>query len=149
MGVSLSWVPRDAPLAIGACSAWGASALRLGRRLSLLNDQELAQLRGVAGDECMALVGDETNMPWVDGISYFGRDDRAPSLWLPTHSQPSVHPALLARAFGKRFGAQSQIIIHSDRADIINVSNALSVSRTTLLSWVMYQEKRLQKEGIS
>ena len=52
---------------------------------------------GASGDAVLILGSD---LPWIDGLVWLGRDPRAPELLLPTRYEPPVHPGLIARRLG-------------------------------------------------
>lgn len=91
-------VPREPPLPASAAVATGAAATALAQRLLAESDQALAALRGLAGDRLLAVLGDERDLPWVDGVLYLGADPDAPRLLLPTALAPSVGVALYETA---------------------------------------------------
>lgn len=98
--MNLFWSPRLEPLPISALLATGASALALQVRLIQLlqaQDPRSARWQGLGGLGWIVVVGED--LPWVDGLTFLGKDPQAPQLLLPTHLQPQIHPVLLARAF--------------------------------------------------
>src|SRR5687767_9313735 len=100
--LSLEWRKRAEPLAPCAALGLGAAASRLLARLLLADDEQLGRLRGVGSGGLIVLLGAEADLPWVDGIRYFGRDAAAPDLLLPTRYEPTVPVPLLARAAVRR-----------------------------------------------
>ncbi len=98
MPIAVTWSPRPQPLR--PCAAWarGEAARRLARRLLATNDETLERLRGVAGSDLLLVLGDEENLPWVDGIGYLGTSAEATALLLPTQLAPSVPEDLFERA---------------------------------------------------
>jgi hypothetical protein len=102
MRFPVTWRPRPRPLEPAGVAARGAAARALAGRLLARGDEELARLSGVAGPELLIALGAPDDLPWVDGVSYLGRDPDAPLLLLPTNRQPSVHPRLLQDALLRR-----------------------------------------------
>jgi hypothetical protein len=102
----LAWHPRLVPLEPVGVAARGEAARALIRRLLARTDEDLGRLSGVAGQEVILLLGAATDLPWVEGAAYLGRDPRAPSLLLPTNRHPGVPLALLERALLARAGRQ-------------------------------------------
>lgn len=98
-------VPREPPLPPCAAVATGAAAIALARRLLAESDQTLAALRGLAGDQLLAILGDERDLPWVDGVVYLGADPDAPRLLLPTALAPSVAAAFYETAVLRHLAA--------------------------------------------
>lgn len=82
--LAVQWVPREPPLRPTAVAAIGEPAVRLVARLRAWSAHRPWQ--GVAGPGWLVLSGDDP--PWVDGVSFLGRDPAAPRLLLPTHSIP-------------------------------------------------------------
>jgi hypothetical protein len=100
----VTWTDREPPLVPCAVAATGDTARRLAQRLLELDRAIFSRLYGVAGQTTLLVLGAEANLPWVDGVSYLGRDAAAPELLLPTHIEPLVPTAnLLERALRKRF----------------------------------------------
>ena len=87
MRVVVEAFARESPLTPSALIAEGASAHALLLRL-LEEPEHLHTLQGVVhqqGDACLiALQGEDSNLPWVEGVSYFGIDAHAPRLRLST-----------------------------------------------------------------
>src|SRR5215470_16947292 len=96
--IEVTWRARLFPLAPIGAAARGNAARALARRLLARDDEALGLLKGVAGSGVIIVLGEEESLPWVDGVSYLGRDERAPSLVLPTVLEPSVPPELFERA---------------------------------------------------
>ncbi len=91
--MSLPWVPREPPLPVAGLVAEGAARVAVLRRL--LQRQEAAQagVSGVVGDDLVVLLG--VGLPWVDGVTWIGRDAHWPGLYLPTLQLPDVPLDLL------------------------------------------------------
>lgn len=66
-------------------------------------------LDAVATTRALVLFGETDALPWVRSIRYFGRDIRAPNLWLPTALEPLVPLDLLERAIRKRIPGPSLV----------------------------------------
>ena len=86
MQVLVEAFARESPLTPSALIAEGASAHAL--LLRLLDEPDLHALQGVVhqeGDACLiALLGEASKLPWVEGVSYFGTEPIAPRLRLST-----------------------------------------------------------------
>lgn len=87
--ITVSWSPREVPLAIDGAVAVGDVARRWARRL--LADPP----QGVVTDDALVVLGPE--VPWVDGLVYIGREPGVPGLWMDTRLSPSVPADLLRR----------------------------------------------------
>lgn len=132
----ISWVPRETPLLPAAVAARGDAALRLARRLLLLDDESLARLEGVAGNELIVIKGAAEDLPWVEGVQYLGVDHDAPALLLPTNYEASLPKPLLARALAARAGESGTIAVLPQPALLVPMKSARSVSRQALTEWI-------------
>lgn len=132
----ISWTPRQTPLLPVAVAARGDAALRLARRLLLLDDASLARLEGVAGDELIVIKGAEEDLPWVEGVQYLGIDSEAPTLLLPTNYEASWPQPLLARALATRAGESGTIAVLPQPALLVPMKSARPVSRQRLIDWI-------------
>jgi hypothetical protein len=99
--IGISWASRSVPLRPAAVLGQGSVASILARALV----DGLA--RGVdldvhASDGFLLAIGDEHDLPWVDGATWLGRDG---PLLIPTSLEPSLDTGLLARAIARRIGA--------------------------------------------
>lgn len=134
--ISIEWQPRSTPLQPTAVAATGASAVRLGRRLLLLEDEALAGLQGVAAEDSLLIMGNGENLPWTKEAVYLGRDNLAPSILLPTVYEPTIPAALLERALMQRFKDQVPFAVLLDPGRIISFGGALQIKRTILQKWL-------------
>jgi hypothetical protein len=123
----VSWTPRQEPLAPRAVAAWGPAARALARRALG------RRLDGVAGDDLLVLLGEADALPWADGAVYLGRDERAPSLLLPTALEPDVPVELFERALLARHPETPLAVF--DRW-IVPVGAARPVERDRLAAWL-------------
>jgi hypothetical protein len=138
-GLAIGWRPRARPLDPRAVVARGAAAKALVEKLLARDDAALAKLSGVtsaasaAGDGLILVLGESAELPWVDGVSYLGRDPAAPSLLLPTASEPDVPVELLERAIVARFaGVAAPIAVLPEAGAIIGVGGARPIVRGVL-----------------
>ena len=87
MRVEVQACTREVPLTPCVVVAEGTAARAL-LRLLLDDVTRITSLRGVVHHEgealLLALLGQETDLPWVEGVSYFGIDPNAPRLRLST-----------------------------------------------------------------
>lgn len=95
-GALLEWEARWPPLEPVFAVARGVVAVTLARQL-LAAPARLAALRGVVAPKLLAVTGSE--LPWVDGVEYFGRDGAAAWLLVPTHRRPRVPTSWLERRY--------------------------------------------------
>ena len=97
------WIRRTVPLAPAAVLAEGPAAAAMARRLLQRTDEELSRLRGVSAPGLILLEGDD--LPWVDGVTWLGRDEAAAGLLVPTLLEPPFSIALLQRSLASKPGA--------------------------------------------
>ena len=134
---SWRWLSRTDPLQPAAVAARHAASAAMARRLLGRDDEGLAALRGVAGHETLLIIGPAELLPWVDGAVYLGRDPRAPSLLLPTHTEPALCAALIERALLAAFPAHlPPIALLPSERTILSANAARPISRTVLLDWL-------------
>jgi hypothetical protein len=133
----VEWKPRDTPLPVRAVVASGFEAKVLGRKLATLDDDVLRGLAAVAGDDVLVVLGDETALPWIDGVLYLGRDESAPNLLLPTALAPTLPPALLEAAIRKVAPQASPIAVVPAPARLIPCGAARAIDRTQLAVWLV------------
>lgn len=100
--VSLQWGPRWPPLDAEFVVGRGFAGRHLARAV-LATPTRLAGLRGVLSPDVLALTG--ADLPWVDGVEYFGREEGAPWLLMPTTRECSVRAAWLEHRFRATSGA--------------------------------------------
>jgi hypothetical protein len=81
------------------------------------------------------VLGPESELPWVDGVVYLGREAAAPGLLVPTHLSPDVPIALLEAAV-LRSVQGSPVAVVPDARQLIDVGAARAIDRATLLAWV-------------
>ena len=134
--IEVRWRPRREPLAPVGAAARGAAAARLARRLLEEDDDQLAELKGVGGQGVLVILGAAERLPWVEGVTYLGRDERAPALLLPTALEPSAPAALVERAFAARFPKLMPCAVLTGPAALVPVAGARPVAREALLRWV-------------
>ena len=113
----------------------------------------LTALRGLAGDRLLAILGDERDLPWVDGVIYLGADPDAPRLLLPTALAPSVAAAIyevavlrhLAAAAASSAAPAAQLalltaspiaVLPPPHDTFFSVASAAALSRPRLVAWL-------------
>ena len=144
---SLEWLAREPPLAARVVVAQDDAALRLVDRLLDMTDDALARIEGVASRRHpeaqstvrpslgYALVALRTSgeLPWVDGVRYFGEATEAPGVYLPTVRRPTGPLELQAAALRRK--APSGPIVWLQDGRIIPLSDARPLDRATLTAW--------------
>jgi hypothetical protein len=104
--VPVTWVSREPPLTPVVVIGVGEVGERLLARAR--SDAEPSRWTGVRSDGLVALCG--SDLPWVDGVSYFGEDPDAKGLHVPTWLKTQLHPALVARAL-RRLGVVGPVAL--------------------------------------
>jgi hypothetical protein len=138
--IPVTWQPRDVPLVPAAVAARGAVARRLARRLLDFGDDALANLRGAAGGEFLIVTGSEESLPWVDGVTYLGRDARAPSLLVPTTLEPAVPIALFERALTAKFPGMAPLAVLADAA-VAPMVSLRPIARESVAEWLRSRDE--------
>jgi hypothetical protein len=135
--IEVVWRPRASPLApVGLVARGAGAATRLARRLLSEPDEVLSALKGVCAPELLLILGQEESLPWVDAVTYLGRDESSPSLLLPTTLEPSVPLPLLERAIAGRFKNVSPCALLVNPGLIVPLSQARAVARSALTGWL-------------
>lgn len=130
--IEINWRPRADSLQPLAAIAFGEAVAGLRARLLKLDDDGLRKLQGVFGDAVLFVAGE--NLPWSDGVVYLGKDDRAPSIFLPTNLAPDVPVEVFAAAVARRFGEHLPVAIVGKT--VVAVGAMRPVSREILLKVV-------------
>jgi MoxR-vWA-beta-propeller ternary system domain bpX5 len=135
--VRLTWRPRCRPLAPIAAAAAGHASRALAARVLDRGDDALARLRGLAGAGVLVLIGEEDQLPWVDGVVYLGRDSLSPALLLPTSREPLLPPSLLERAVLSHLRRpETPVALLADPPVILSTGSARPVDRARLRTWL-------------
>lgn len=134
--IAVRWTPRGAPLAARAVVGAGPAARALGRRLLDLGDDRFGELAAVASDDVLVVLGEQAALPWIDGVTYLGRDESAPELLLPTALSPTVPPAVLGAAIRARMPHTAQVAVLAAPARLIDCGAARAIDRDRLRAWL-------------
>lgn len=134
----VTWSDREPPLTACAIAASGEVARRLASHLLELDRSAMGRLSGVAGKNSIVLLADETNLPWVDGALYLGRDPMAPALLLPTRIEPAVPAAnLFERALLNRFSKYGlPLAVLPETLSVISCYEARPITRSRIEEWL-------------
>jgi len=135
----LALVPREPPLEPRGVAARGAAATALARRLLRLDPAHLSRLVGVAGAGLLVVIGEATDLPWTDGVTYLGFDD---GLWMPCWLQPSVHPQLAARALARGGKGPHALLPASDLggSTVVPLGDVHGLDAARLAEWLSTRE---------
>lgn len=134
--VPIVFAPRDEPLLPCAAYAFDSAGAALARRLLGSSDASLRLLTGVASSRLVLVVGPETELPWVPGVSYLGRDDAEPALLVPTALTANVSVELLAEAVFSRLGRRESCALLPEPPLLVPLGRALTLSRAQLGAWL-------------
>lgn len=134
--IEVTWHPRLVPLAPIGVAAQGVAATRLAHRLLQEPSEALLRFKGVSGPGLLVVLGVEQLLPWVDMVTYLGRDLQSPSLLLPTTLEPSVPFSLLERALTTRFAGVAPCALLLNPLSIIPLTEARPLARKSLLKWL-------------
>ena len=119
-----------------AVIAFGDVAKDMARKLLASDDAKWPSLKGVATSDVIVLLGEAVSLPWVDGVSYLGSDERAPHLLLPTNREPNVPLDLLERALIERSPFPTPLALIETRNTVVSLAQARELCRDVLSSWL-------------
>ncbi len=136
--INIRWTQRDDPLMPVGVAAVGDQAHALARR-ALRGDCTglMDRLRAVATVDALLLLGCVSDLPWVEGAVYLGKDPKAGSLLIPTNMVPSVPIDAVARCFVTYFAdVQPPIVILPEHRRVFSSAPALPLARSHLVRWL-------------
>jgi hypothetical protein len=131
MALEPTWIERAAPLTPAGLVAPIGVVPALRARLLARDDEALARLRGVATASEWIVIGPEGELPWIDGLTYIGRDPEAPALWVPTYLALTPPAPLVERAIRARFGEPPFVVIGSPMR-VVSMGAARPLDRGTM-----------------
>ena len=136
--VEVGWTQRQDPLTPVGVAAVGTRARALARRLL---DRDLAapleRLRAAATADALVILGAASDLPWVDGVVYLGKDPKAGSLLIPTNIAPSVPIDALERSLvGRLAGVETPIVVLPLNKRIFSAAPALPLGTLHLIRWL-------------
>jgi hypothetical protein len=125
----VDWVPRAEPLT--------PLVARIPRQEldALLNRELTGDMRGLAVDDALFLFASLENLPWTPNVRYFGRDAEAPTLFLPSHSQPSIPHELFERCLRRRYGFSGPLLVDPQAGRVIGVVADSVITHQALLQF--------------
>ena len=132
------WIPREPPLPPRVVVAEADAAFRLVDRLLRWTDDALTRVEGVAAAptadprQLIALRA-SVDLPWADGVRYFGEAAEAPGVYLPTVRRPSGPIELLTAALRRQ--APPGPIVWMPDGRIVPLASARPLDRETLTAW--------------
>jgi hypothetical protein len=116
-------------------AARGTAATSLAHRL-LQDPDSLPHYKGVGAPGLLVILGEEEQLPWVDGVVYLGHDSQSPSLLFPTNLEPSVPVALLQRSLAVVHNYSGPCALLLDPPSIVPLSEARTIARASLIKWL-------------
>ena len=131
----MTWRPRFTPLVPVGVAARGTAATRLANRLLRAPDS-LSHYKAVGAPGLLVVLGEETQLPWVDGVVYLGHDSQSPSLLFPTNLEPSVPAALLERSLATVHNYAGPVALLLDPPSIVQLAEARTIARASLVKWL-------------
>lgn len=84
----------------------------------------------------LVILGEEKQLPWVDGVVYLGHDSQSPSLLFPTNLEPSVPAALLQRSLAVVHKNNGPCALLLDPPSIVPLSEARTIAQASLIKWL-------------
>jgi hypothetical protein len=135
--LQITWRFREEPRVPVAVVASGETAKELATKLLSSDQMQWTNWKGVATSNTIVLLGEAESLPWVDGVSYLGSDERAPHLLLPTNREPNVPTDLLQQALIERSPFPPPLAFVESRNMVVSLSHARELSRDVLKSWLL------------
>ena len=111
------------------------AATKLAHRL-LRDPDSLSHYKGVGAPGLLVVLGEEKQLPWVEGVVYLGHDAESPALWFPTNLEPSVPAALLERSLAVVHKQAGPCAVLLDPPAIVPLSEARTIAQASLLKWL-------------
>ena len=134
--LQITWHFREEPRVPVAVVASGETAKELAKKLLSFDAAQWANWKGIATSDTIVLLGEAESLPWVDGVSYLGSDERAPHLLLPTNREPNVPADLLQQALIEGSPFPPPLAFVETRNMVVSLSHARELSRDVLKSWL-------------
>ncbi len=128
--LEIHWKNRLDSLQPSALVVFGISMIYLKDRLLLFDDEKLSSLQGVFAGDLLFITGKSENLPWIDGGIYLGKDQDAPSIFLPTNLRPDIPIDLFEKALLRKFAGQKPFAVVGNK--IIPVGKMRPISRKIL-----------------
>lgn len=131
--LEIKWQNRLDSLEPLALIAFDQVALRLQKKLLSLDDEKLSALQGVFAENLLFVQGQSENLPWIDGGIYLGKDQNAPSIYLPTNLRPNLPLDLFEKSLLLKFAEQKPFAVVENK--IIPIGKMRPISRKVLVSF--------------
>ncbi len=136
--IGIRWTQRETALAPVGVAAVGDRARALARRLLRGdNAEQIEGLRSAGTEDALVFLGEASNLPWVDGVIYLGRDPKARFLLIPSNMVPSVPVDALERALAGRFtDVRPPIVVLPAHGRVFSAAGALPLAKAHLTRWL-------------
>lgn len=128
--LEIKWKNRFDSLQPLALIAFNESAIHLKEKLLSFDDERLFGLQGVFAENLLFIAGVSENLPWIDGGIYLGKDENAPSIFLPTNLRPAMPIDLFEKSLLHKFSGQRPFAVIKNQ--IIPVGKMRPISRNVL-----------------
>jgi hypothetical protein len=126
--LEIKWHSRLDALEPLALIAFEDAARNLKARLLSLNDENLSSLQGVFAENLLFIAGE--SLPWIDGGIYLGKDQNAPTIFLPTNLRPDLPVDLFEKSMLLKFADQRPFAVVKNQ--IIPLGKMRQISREIL-----------------
>lgn len=128
------WVQTEDVLTPALCLIQKAQFETLNTRLLKYSDQRLSELRGVWNHSFVVLIGEESALPWLEQVSYYGNHPHSPHLYTPTQLVCSLSHDIVQRLVLAQYG-NGNYVLDPEEKRIIPLHQARIVDREFLLSF--------------
>ncbi len=140
--LEIKWQNRFDSLQPLALIAFDDSAIRLKEKLLTFDDEKLLNLQGVFAENLLFITGKSENLPWIDGGIYLGKDQNAPTIFLPTNLRPTIPIDLFEKSLLRKFVAQKPFAVVKNK--IIPIGKMLPISRKILSDLIFNAKTRTE-----
>ncbi len=131
--LEIKWQNRFDSLEPRALIVFDEAATRLKEKLWSFDDERLSGLQGVFAENLLFIAGTSENLPWINGGIYLGKDENAPSIFLPTNLRPNLPIDLFEKSLLLKFTEQKPFAVLKNQ--IIPVGQLRVISRKVLIEF--------------
>lgn len=128
--LEIKWQNRFDSLEPLALIAFDESVIHLKEKLLTFDDERLSALQGVFAENLLFIAGASENLPWINGGIYLGKDEIAPSIYLPTNLRPTMPIDLFEKSLLHKFSEQRPFAVVKNQ--IIPVGKMRPISKNIL-----------------
>lgn len=126
----IKWQNRLDSLQPLALIAFDKAAIRLKEKLLSFDDEKLSSFQGVFAQNLLFIIGDSKILPWINGGIYLGKDQNAPTIFLPTNLRPTIPIDLFEKVLLGKFAKQRPFAVVKNQ--IIPIGKTLPISKQIL-----------------